>query len=311
MPGPGILTRAAIVAGATVLLVTATGSASTQRAASQRSADVAVPGQGDVFGSTSVRRLLADGSAFAPAFDVSRQHGSPVGHLPSARENLQLVAKLEPTRQFGQIVPEQIADLTVHEGFAYLNSWAEPTCSKGGVYVVDIRDPVNPREVAFIPALPGSYHGEGAQVLPVATSQFTGDVLAVNNEGCEFDDAGGFDLYDVSDPRNPRVLIQGFGDAEPVEGTLTGSTETSNHYHNIRMWGHGGKVYIVGVDNFEFHDVDIFDITNPRAPQAVAEFDLLETFPQIADELANGNLVLNHDDVIKTIGGRPTMLLSY
>jgi hypothetical protein len=313
VPASRLVSRVALVAGAALLLAVAAGSASAQRGKDQRSAaaDVAVPGHGNPFMSTSARRLLADGSGFGAALDMSKQHGSPVGHLPSARENVELVGKLEPTRQFGAIVPEQIADLTVHEGFAYLNSWAEPTCSKGGVYIVDIRDPANPREVGFIPALPGSFHGEGAQVLSIDTPAFEGDVLAVNNEGCEEDDAGGFDLYDVTDPRNPQILIQGFGDAEPVEGTLIGSTDTSNHYHNIRMWAFGGKVYIVGVDNFEFHDVDIFDITNPRTPLAVAEFDLLETFPQITDQLANGNLVLNHDDVIKIIGGRPQMLLSY
>jgi hypothetical protein len=306
-----LFTRAAIVVGASLLLAAATGSASTQRGGSQRSADVAVPGHGSVFSSSSARRLLADGSGFAQALDISKQHGSPVGHLPSARENVELVGKLEPTQQFGSIVPEQIADLTVHDGFAYLNSWADPTCTKGGVYVVDIRSPANPREVGFIPALPGSFHGEGAQVLTIDTPAFEGDVLAVNNEGCEEDDAGGFDLYDVTDPRNPQILVQGFGDADVDEGTLTGGTDTANHYHNIRMWAHGGKVYIVGVDNFEFHDVDIFEITDPRTPRAVAEFDLLERFPQIEDELANGNLVLNHDDVIKTIGGRPIMMLSY
>jgi hypothetical protein len=311
MPAFRFFVRAAFLVGACLLLALATASASSQREQRSAEADTGVPGHGSVSSSTSARRLLADGSAFAPAFDISKQHGSPVGHLPSARENVEVVGKLEPTRQFGQIVPEQIADLTVHEGFAYLNSWADPTCTKGGVYIVDIRDPANPREVGFIPALPGSFHGEGAQVLTIDTPSFQGDVLAVNNEGCEEDDAGGFDLYDVTDPRNPQILVQGFGDAEFNEGTLTGSTETSNHYHNIRMWAHGGKVFIVGVDNFEFHDVDIFEITNPSAPQAVAEFDLLETFPQIQDNLANGNLVLNHDDVIKTIGGRPMMLLSY
>jgi hypothetical protein len=302
------------VVGASLLLALAAGVASAQREQSSQpsaTADAMVPGHGNVFSSTSARRLLPDGSGFGPALDMSKQHGSPAGHLPSARENVELVGKLEPTRQFGQIVPEQIADLTVHEGFAYLNSWADPTCTKGGVYVVDIRNPSNPVEVGFIPALPGAFHGEGSQVFTIDTPSFQGDVLAVNNEGCTDGDPGGFDLYDVSDPRNPQILIQGFGDGEPVEGTLTGSTNTANHYHNIRMWAHGGRVFIVGVDNFEFHDVDIFEITNPRSPVAVAEFDLLEEFPQITDNLANGNLVLNHDDVIKIIGGRPQMLLSY
>ena len=314
MPVSRLVTRAVLVAGAALLLAVATGSASAQRGESQRSAatDVAVPGHGNPFMSTSARRLLADGSGFAAALDMSKQHGSPVGHLPSARENIELVGKLEPTRQFGSIVPEQIADLTVHEGFAYLNSWAEPTCSKGGVYVVDIRNPATPLEVGFIPALPGSYHGEGAQVLSLDTPAFQGDVLAVNNEACEDDDAGGFDLYDVSDPRNPRILVQGFGDGEPNEGTLTGSTDTSNHYHNIRMWAFGGKVYIVGGRQLRAprcrhlrHHEPACAGAGGRVRPARARSRRSRTTS------ANGNLVLNHDDVIKIIGGRPTMLLSY
>jgi hypothetical protein len=69
---------------------------------------------------------------------------------------------VELTGRFGDVVPEQIADVAVYKGFAYLNSWNEPTCTKGGSYVVDIRDPRDPKEVDFIPALTGNYHGEGA-----------------------------------------------------------------------------------------------------------------------------------------------------
>jgi len=315
VPASRAFTRVAIVAGASLLLASAARSPAAQRGKQQRSAEAVVPGHGGVFSSSSARRLLADGSGFAPALDFSKQHGMPVGHLPSAREDVELVGKIEPTQAFGQIVEGQIADLTVHEGFAYLNSWDEPTCTKGGVYVVDIRDPASPREVGFIPARPVTYHGEGAQVFEFDTPSFTGDVLAVNNETCTFQDAtlgaGGFDLYDVSDPRNPQILVQGFGDRGPDDGSLTGDAPEANSAHNIRLWEHGGKVYAVSVDNLELHDVDIFDVTNPRAPLPVAEFDLIETFPQIADQLANGNLVLNHDDVVKTIGGRVIMMLSY
>jgi hypothetical protein len=309
--------RAAIVVAALTVLALAAGSASgdQRQQAGSSAAEAAVPGHGSIFSSTSARRLLPNGD-FTPALDSMRQHGPVEGHLPPARRNVRLVGKLEPTRAFGPIVEGQIADLTVHEGFAYLNSWDEPTCTKGGVYVADVRKPARPREVGFIPALPVTYHGEGAQVFEYNNPEidFTGDVLAVNNETCTHQDAevggGGFDLYDVTDPRNPEILVQGFGDRGP-EGELTGDAPQANSAHNIRLWEHGNKVYAVSVDNLELHDVDIFDVTNPREPQPVAEFDLLETFPQIEDQLANGNLVLNHDDVIKTIGGRVFMLLSY
>jgi hypothetical protein len=62
------------------------------------------------------------------------QHGQPGGHLPGSSANVELIGELEPTDEFGPIVPGQIADLAVYKDFAYLNSWNEATCTKGGVY---------------------------------------------------------------------------------------------------------------------------------------------------------------------------------
>jgi hypothetical protein len=239
------------------------------------------------------------------------QHGAQEGHLPPTRRNVRLVSKLSPTSPFGNIVPEQIADLSVHERFVYLNSWADPTCTRGGTYVVDITRPDRPREAGFLPALPGNYHGEGADTIELRTNSFRGDVLAVNNERCAaVEVGGGFDLYDVSNPRRPQVLVRGFGDTGPDDGSLVGD-EIVHDSHNLFMWQDGRRAYIVIVDNFELHDVDIFEITDPRNPRPVAEFDLVESFPQIVDNSAFGNLILNHDDVVKEIDGTQTMVLSY
>ena len=62
------------------------------------------------------------------------------------------------------LLPGQIADVAVYKNTAYLNSWAESTCKRGGFFSVDISDPANPKQLAFVPALPGTYHGEGAHV---------------------------------------------------------------------------------------------------------------------------------------------------
>ena len=155
------------------------------------------------------------------------QHGPMDGHLPGSSENVELIGELEPLVPFGAIAPGQIADLAVYKGFAYLNSWNEPTCTKGGFYAVDIRDPRNPQQVSFEPALEGRYHGEGAHVITVDTKTFDGDLLAVNNEHATCPDVdvttdGGFDLYDVSDPSNPRPLVQGSGD-NGGEGRMNGT----------------------------------------------------------------------------------------
>ena len=245
-----------------------------------------------------------------PFGELSHQHGQSEGHLLPTRKNVRLVGKLSPTSRFGDIVEGQIADLTVFRKFAYLNSWSEPTCTRGGTYAVDIKRPDQPREAGFIPALPGNYHGEGAHSTRLRTDSFRGDVLAVNNERCaDVEAGGGFDLYDISNPRRPKILVQGFGDTGP-DGSLVGD-EPVHDSHSSFMWQDDGKAYIVIVDNAELHDVDIFDITDPRAPKPVGEFDLVEEFPQIVDNSAFGDLILHHDMVVKEIDGRQTLLASY
>jgi hypothetical protein len=247
-----------------------------------------------------------------------QQHGAPGGHLPARRENFQLVSKLELTGRFGDVAPEQIADVAVHKGFAYLNSWNEPTCTRGGTYVADIRNPANPREIGFLPAPPRSIHGEGAHVVT-----YNGrDIFVANNEPCTFADPGtegpgGFDLWDVSNPSAPvKFGAPGAptGGDTGGEGSLVGA-DMPHHIHSTVMWEHGGRLYLMGTDNDEQqgHDVDIFDISNPAVPVPVAEYDLDALFPQIEDSGDIGSFLgtFHHDSKVKIINGRAIALTSY
>ena len=76
------------------------------------------------------------------------------GHLPATSENVEVVSKLNLIHpETGQpVIQSQVADVAVHKGFAYLNSWDSATCEGGGTFVVDIRNPAQPRQVTFIPA---------------------------------------------------------------------------------------------------------------------------------------------------------------
>jgi hypothetical protein len=311
------LRRAAVLACATSqLLVLPSAADAAQQSKQQRlQAKQAAVAQQRAAQRADTAPFVSEGSVMSAATDVlasrGHQHGSEEGHLPPTRKNVELIGKLEPTKQFGDIVPGQIADLAVFKKTAYLNSWNEPTCTRGGTYVVDIKKPAKPREISFIPALAGNYLGEGAQVVTVRTKMFKGDLLAVNNEICGEDVSrgGGFDLYDVSKPARPKILVQGFGDFGG-EGFMTGDRTVANQYHSVFMWKDGSKVYLVASDDEELHDVDIFDITNPRKPEPVDEFDLAAEFPQIVDNSALGNLIFNHDMVVKEINGHQVMLLS-
>ena len=167
------------------------------------------------------RRALHESSAAAQCSPwCSRQPRLPTtsvagGHLPAVAKNLELVGELEPAAAQGPMVDGQIADLAVFKNYAYLNSWDEPSCTKGGVYVVNIEDPFHPVESGFIPARSGYYHGEGAHAFTLETPQSSRAIcspsttrpVATTPRPAEVPGtAGGFDLYDVTDPDNPETL---------------------------------------------------------------------------------------------------------
>jgi hypothetical protein len=236
----------------------------------------------------------------------AHQHGETSGHLPaSATDNIDVVSKLK----LKNVVPEKIADVGVHEDYAYLAAWGVVTCKYNGVHVVDISDVDAPEEVAFIGAKHGSYPGEGIQALSLDTAAFSGDVLVSNNEKCDENAGfGGMNIYDVTNPEAPTPLAEGIGDF-----TVNGQgKKAANEIHSVFAWDAGARAYAVIVDNEEGKDVDIVDITNPKKPFLTAEYDLDERFPQIR-QAAPSNLVevFLHDMVVKRIGGRQVMLLSY
>ncbi len=258
--------------------------------------------------------LGAAGQAAAPVEETTKstgQHGSDAQHLPPSRSNVDIVGQLELKGAFGDVAEGQIADVGVHKKHAYLASWSEPDCDRGGFFVADISDPANPKEVAFVPALPDTYHGEGVHAISMSTPSFTGDILAVNNEPCTANGEGGFDLYDVTNPADPQPLVLAAGDRSPESSLVQTPTEAANSAHSVFIWQDGGKAYAVLVDNTEESDVDIFDITNPRAPVQIADIDVDATWPEVVGPSAHGNTIFHHDMVVKEIGGIQTMLVSY
>jgi len=230
------------------------------------------------------------------------QHGGDEGHLPAGSENVRLVGK----GTVGHLAEGRVADVGVHKGYAYLTAFNAPRCKQGGVYVMDIQDPTAPTQVSFVNTSKGSYAGEGSQTISIDTPQFTGDVLAFNNEICD-DTAkqanGGMTLVDVTDPTEPQKLVSHAGDL--------GADGKANEIHSVFLWDAGDKAYAVLVDNEESADVDIMDISDPRNPVLVAEHDLAAMFPQILQEGVGLDAVFLHDMVVKEIDDRFVMLLSY
>ena len=90
-----------------------------------------------------------------------------------------------------------------------------------------------------------------------------------------------------------------------------------NSAHSIFIWQDGAEAYAVIVDNTEFSDVDIFNITDPKNPEFILDLDLLElaidqdvSRSSRTRSALGGNIFL-HDMVVKQINGQPIMLASY
>jgi hypothetical protein len=188
-----------------------------------------------------------------------------------------------------------------------------------GVAVFDVSNPRSPTQVGFLPATAGSQPGEGAHVLDMDTPAFTGQVLITNNELCdvaaaqEAGGSGGVTLWDVTDPLNPELLTANFGDVDVLGEAPGFGPSFFNDTHSAVGWQAGGRAFTVSTDNFEATDVDIVEITDPRNPVFIAEYDLNEAFGVLQEDEGRplGEASFLHDMVVKEIDGVQVMLLSY
>lgn len=238
---------------------------------------------------------------------------------PRTTGPVELVGKGEVTNPSGAGNEGRVADVTGYQGFAYLNAFNSPTCEAGGVHVMDLADPANPAEVpeAFIPTSPGSYAGEGIQVVRMDNENFDGDLLVHQNETCDPAQivdptkAGGISLWDVSNPRNPQPITLHTGDFTNEAG---GRDPSPNTTHSMRVWTDtfAKRTYAVLVDNEEFTDIDILDITNPRRPILINDtLDLVALFGVQQESPESLTQIFSHDMDVYRVGQRYVMTMNY
>src|SRR5918994_1952237 len=258
--------------------------------------------------------ILAAVTALAMPATAAAQHEMPPpgpGFLEGPGEwgKIELVSTAIVTDQ-----DDLVADVTVDPShdYAYLANWSDATCAENseaggqnapdaGIWVIDISDLENPKEVGFIPHSQDSRPGEGMQALEVDTKFFSGTMLVSNNEQCGPQGKGGVSLWDVSNPLKPKKLSEHFGDRGFAD---------FNQIHSVFIWDAGDRAYAVMTDNIDpTTDVDILDITNPKRPRLIAEVDLNQ-FGVSQPELGLNDSFL-HDMVVKNIDGDWIMMLSY
>lgn len=236
-------------------------------------------------------------------YEHHTQHGPTEGHLPGSARNVELVGKLRLTSFDGDI--SDVSALQARNGrwYAYVGDWGAK-CETGGIHVVDITNPAEPRRVGFLASSGFGYRTEGIQALRVSSAAFTGDILVASNEWCRPSGnpknmPGGITIYDITDPTGVKVLVDGFGDFDRY-------ANRANESHSAIAWDAGERVYAALIDNEELENVDLFDISDPRNPVKLSETSL----PGVRVN-AYGNEKFAHDlDVLRFPDGRWHLMVS-
>jgi PA domain/LVIVD repeat len=247
------------------------------------------------------------------------QHSAEDGHLPPVDRNVRLVGKAEVFNPAGSGNDGRVADVSAYGDYAFLTAFRDPTCEKAGAHVIDISDPRRPSEVrsAFMETTPQNYAGEGSDVLRMDNQFFDGVLFMHQNETCpgapaptEPGTRGGINIWDVSDPEHPNLLVKHAGD---YQGGL--SNVQANQTHSQFAWTNKftNRSYVVLVDDEEFTDLDILEITNPRNPVLINDTLDLNEPPFDVDQDSPANLTdsFSHDMTVKRIGQRYVMSVSY
>jgi hypothetical protein len=249
------------------------------------------------------------------------QHSMAGGHLPAVSRGVKLIGKAEVTNPSGDGNDGRVADVSAYGNYAFLTAFREPTCERTGAHVINISDPKHPFEVtsAFMETTDGNYAGEGSDVLRLKNRFFNGVLFMHQNETCPGAPAptvprtrGGINIWDITNPEHPVLLAKHAGDYTNPSG---GMDAQANQTHSQFAWTNkfDGRTYVVLIDDEEFTDLDIMDITDPRNPILINDTLDLNEPPFEVDQDSPDNLTssFSHDMTVKRIGERYVMSVSY
>lgn len=187
-------------------------------------------------------------------------------------------------KQIRDGVKNTTGDVYGYKGYAYLGTHSA-NGGGGGVRVFDMKNPSKPEEVSHFAAIPGTWQ-EKVIVKSVNTEHFKGDLAAVSVQKLNRLDPnskGGFVLYDVTNPVEPKEL--GFWE----------DTSGSRGTHELYLTVQGNNVYVLTANCYadlyshgEKMDVNIVDVSNPTKPTAVYAFDPRDHIAEVTDANYDG-----------------------
>ena len=216
---------------------------------------------------------------------------SVISDGPSAKitKNLQLRGRGE------RLVGQATTDVWAHKNFAYTGTFNSPCGGEagGGVWVWDVRNKNKPSFVTVIESETGSRSND----VKVATMN-SGDILVHSNETCGPGGLGGFEVYNVDDPRNPvHLATVRVHEANETLRTVFGGVNRG--VHNLFLFTQGDRDFVAMQTHAWFGGLQIFELTDPTNPQLVSAWGaelLCEEAYCSSDPYneTNPNILVNH-----------------
>jgi|GEM_PF-1716214 len=154
--------------------------------------------------------------------------------------------------------------------YAYTGTFNSPCGGDpdAGVWIWDVRNPSKTKFVDIIQSPTGSR----ANDVKVA-SMNSGDILVHSNEACASGGPGGFEIYNVDDPKNPVPMASvtiNESDLNAISPLFfaPGSLDDVG-VHNLFLFTQGSNDYVAAVAGTAFDNFMIYDITDPANPSAI------------------------------------------
>jgi hypothetical protein len=199
--------------------------------------------------------------------------------VPAGAAGAQAQPKLWNTELVGHLAPPQrggYGDVWAHKDVAYLGNLRNADCRPAsGVWAISLEDPAKPRPLASFAKFPGS-DGEDVWVGSVRTSKFKGDLAAVGIQRCSRQVQGfaGLALYDLTNPAKPKEL------GRLPTGVVSGVHEVGvTQRPDGRVLALAAVPYSFNLSQGRHGDLRIIDITDPRRPRELADWDVRRDGP--------------------------------
>lgn len=203
--------------------------------------------------------------------------GMVVSDGPSAKKSRRLRLRARGER----LEPDATTDVWALDNFAYTGTFNSPCGGEEGAGVWVWRVKGNSADLTGVIESPVGSRSNDVKVADMNS----GRILVHSNESCN-NGPGGFEIYDVDDPRDPvfltSVVIDELNEITPTFFT-PGALEDVG-VHNLWLFTQDDQDFVSVVSEGVFDNFRIYDITNPSAPELVGAWGAEEVFdPGVGD----------------------------